>query len=65
MPAAITAAPIGYVEFPMAQHAFDVLANARANAAAIGALAFSDAVLGRTDRLLPIDASEEAYRAAA
>jgi acetyl esterase/lipase len=40
----VSQAPVGYIELPLAQHAFDVLASLRCQATTGGVAAFLDAV---------------------
>jgi acetyl esterase/lipase len=46
---AVSRAPVAYAELPLAQHAFDVLASLRCQAATGGIAAFLDAARNRTD----------------
>lgn len=41
---AISSQPVGYIELPLAQHAFDVMASPRCSATTAGIVAFLDAV---------------------
>ena len=41
---AVSDAPVGYIELPIAQHAFDVMASPRCSATTAGVVAFLDAV---------------------
>ena len=43
----VSSSPVGYIEFPLAQHAFDVIASPRCSAAVAGIVAFLDTVRSR------------------
>lgn len=44
---AVSSSPVAYIELPLAQHAFDVMASPRCSAAVAGIVAFLDAVRAR------------------
>ncbi len=50
---AVSTQPVGYIELPLAQHAFDVMASPRCSATTAGIVAFLDAV--RTERSAAAD----------
>jgi acetyl esterase/lipase len=45
---AVSSQPVGYVELPLAQHAFDVMASPRCSATTMGVVAFLEALRTRT-----------------